>query len=212
MKKRVLKIERKRLTDQIIEHIVSMISGGELKAGDMLPPEPELMRQFGVGRGSLREAIGALSLTGILSVRPGHGTQVVASDDTFLKKPLEWSASIRNETVEELIEARIVIEEAVAGVAAAKATDEDIAELKHILEQIDAVKKNKKKTVQYDVVFHLAVAKASHNRVLLRTVSELKHLMRTWMEQNATFVGTRSSSRLYRRRRLKKPVLRCTHI
>jgi GntR family transcriptional repressor for pyruvate dehydrogenase complex len=196
MKNRVVKIERRRLSDQIIDHFVGMISRGELKVGDMLPPEPELMRQFGVGRSSLREAIGALSLIGIVSVRPGYGTQIIASDDTFLQKPLEWSTSIRNETIEELIEARIVIEEAVAGVAAMRATDEDIAELKHIIEQINAIKKNRKKTVPLDLVFHRAIARSSHNSVLLRTVSELRQLMRVWLDQNASFVSSDDIDRL----------------
>ena len=196
MKHGVTKIERRRLSDQIIDQFVGMISRGELKIGDMLPPEPELMKQFDVGRSSLREAIGALSLIGIVSVRPGYGTQVIASDDTFLQKPLGWSTSIRNETVEELIEARIIIEEAVAGVAAIKATNEEIAELKDIVEQINAVKKNRKKTVPLDLLFHQTIAKSSHNSVLLRTVSELRHLIRVWLDQNANFVSNEDIDRL----------------
>ena len=196
MKNRVTKIKRRRLSDQIVDQLVGMISRGELKIGDMLPPEPELMKQFGVGRSSIREAIGALSLIGIVNVRPGYGTQIVASDDTFLQKPLEWSTSIRNETVEELIEARIIIEEAVTGVAAIKATEEDIAELRDIIEQISAVKKNKKKTVPLDLLFHQTIARSSHNNVLLRTIYELRHLMRVWLDQNATFVSNEDIDRL----------------
>ena len=196
MKKQNLKIERKRLGDQIIERIMQMIGNGELKTGDMLPSETELMKQFGVGRSSLREAIGALSLMGVLDVHPGRGTRVIASSDTFLRKPLEWSATVRNDTIEELIEARIVIEEAVAGVSALKATDKDIMELETITERIDEVKKNKKKTPQLDVQFHLAIANASHNSVLIRTVLELRHLMRTWMDQNATYVSNEDMEQL----------------
>lgn len=196
MKNRVARIERRRLSDQIIDQFVGMISRGELKVGDMLPPEPELMRQFDVGRSSLREAIGALSLIGIVSVRPGYGTQIIASNDTFLQKPLEWSISIRNETVEELIEARVVLEEAVAGVAAIKATNEEIAELNDIVKQINGVKKNRKKTVPLDVLFHQTIAKSSHNSVLARTVSELRHLIRVWLDQNASFVSNEDIDRL----------------
>jgi len=196
MKNKVAKIQRRRLSDLIIDQFIGMISRGDLKVGDMLPPEPELMKQFGVGRSSLREAIGALSLIGIVNVRPGYGTQIIASDDTFLQKPLEWSNSIRNETVEELIEARIVIEEAVAGVAALKATGEDIAELRDIIEQINEVKKNKKKTVPLDLLFHQTIAKSSHNSVLLRNIYELRQLMRVWLEQNASFVNNQDIDKL----------------
>lgn len=191
MKSRIIKIERKRLADEIIDQIVGQISKGELKTGDMLPPEPVLMKEFGVGKSSLREAIGALSLTGLLSVHPGYGTKVIASADTFLQKPLEWSMSIRNETVEELIEARIVIEEAAADIAATKATNADIEELERIDKQINTTKKSKKEIVPLDILFHQMVAKASHNRVLLRYILELKHLMLSWMDQNMAFANSK---------------------
>ena len=64
------------MTDQIIDQLIAMITDGKLKPGDKLPSETALMEQFGVGRSSLREAVGALSLIGMLTVRPGHGTHV----------------------------------------------------------------------------------------------------------------------------------------
>jgi DNA-binding GntR family transcriptional regulator len=79
MKEVSTQIEKRRLTDLVIDQLVAMITKGGLQAGDKLPPEPELMKRFGVGRGSLREAVGALPLIGLLTVRPGSGTQVSMS-------------------------------------------------------------------------------------------------------------------------------------
>src|SRR3989339_1478998 len=90
MKQNSMRIERKRVTDQIIDQMISMITDGKFKPGDKLPPEPALMEQFGVGRSSLREAIGALSLIGMLTVRPGYGTHVSASLGESASKPLRW--------------------------------------------------------------------------------------------------------------------------
>ncbi|UCH42441.1 MAG: FadR family transcriptional regulator, partial [Dehalococcoidales bacterium] len=67
MKSGVKPIKRRRLTDQIVDQLVSLIADGKLKKGDKLPVERELTEQFGVGRSSLREAIGALLLTGVLT-------------------------------------------------------------------------------------------------------------------------------------------------
>ena len=77
MKRTPPRLERKKLSDQIIEDLVDRIARGELKAGDKLPPEPQLMEQYDVGRSSIREAVGALEILGLLSVRPGQGTRIV---------------------------------------------------------------------------------------------------------------------------------------
>ena len=78
MKEEMFQIRRERLAGQIAEKIIQMIRNGDLKPGDKLPSEPELMKKFSVGRSSIREAIGALSLIGLITVRPGQGTHVAA--------------------------------------------------------------------------------------------------------------------------------------
>lgn len=190
MKSSITRVERRHLKDQIFEQLVSMVLSGKLKQGDKLPPEHALMKQFGVGRGSLREAIGALSLMGVLSVRPGHGTHVASSPDGFLTKPFSWGKmTVGRDKVHELVEARTVLEQAIVGLAAQRATDEDIAEMRHHHAQLKAAKKAGRKAVQADLSFHTTLAKASHNDILVRLLISMRHLMRTWMEQKATVIG-----------------------
>ena len=76
MADQVFQIERKRLADQVADQLMALIAEGQLKPGDRLPSELELMKQFQVGRSSIREAIGALSLIGLVTVKPGQGTHV----------------------------------------------------------------------------------------------------------------------------------------
>ncbi|HSW64174.1 MAG TPA: FadR/GntR family transcriptional regulator [Dissulfurispiraceae bacterium] len=184
------KIQRKRLTDEIIDHLVSMIRTGLLKAGDRLPPEPVLMEQFGVGRSSLREAIGALSLTGLLSVSPGRGTFVAATPEEFLARPRQWGLSTAwKGKIQEIIEARIVLEQTIVGFAAERATEEDIAA---IGAQLDRLQKNTlrgKKIIQSDYGFHKAMAKASHNSILERFFDEIQQQVKSWMEQKSFVPG-----------------------
>jgi len=184
MKSSIRPIKRRRLTDQIVERLVSLVVNGKLKKGDKLPVERELMEQFGVGRSSLREAIGSLLLTGVLTTRPGHGTFVSIPSDESLSRSLTWRVQMGREKIEELVEARIVLEQAVAGLAAASATETEIAEIRHYLELMkkNAHKKNPSQ-VQVDLSFHLALAKASHNAPLLRFLAELRNLMIHWIKQ-----------------------------
>lgn len=188
--KKVIQIERRRVTDQIIDQLLSMIASGKLRQGDKLPPEHMLMKQFGVGRSSLREAMGALSLVGLLSIRPGSGTHVTLPPDGFLAKPLSWHMLvIGGGKIREIIEARIVLEEAIAGLAAERATEKDIAEIRYYQAKLKADKKGGGKSVKADLSFHTALAEASHNTVLTRFLSELRPLMRCWMEQKRSVIG-----------------------
>lgn len=192
----VMQIERRRLTDQIVDQLIAMIVSGKLRRGDKLSPEHTLMKQFGVGRSTLREAIGALSLTGVLTVRPGYGTHVTVSPEEFLAKPLSWGLLMTGrDKVRELIEARIALEKAIVGLAAERATEEDIAEIRYHQAQLKATKKTGLRSIQADLSFHTALAKASHNAVLMRFLSELRHLMRSWMEQGQRAMGGYNSIR-----------------
>jgi GntR family transcriptional repressor for pyruvate dehydrogenase complex len=184
------RIERKRLTDQIIDQLVSMITNGKIRRGDKLPPEPILMKQFGVGRSSIREAIRALSLIGLVTVQPGHGTHVNVTSEEFFTKPLSWGIMMMGQDkLHEFIEARIALEQTIVGMAAERATDEEIAEIRHHQTRLKDAKKPGRKAIQADLSFHNAIAKASHNSVLIKLLSGLRQPMRGWMEQKASVIG-----------------------
>jgi GntR family transcriptional repressor for pyruvate dehydrogenase complex len=190
MKINSMRIERKRLTDQIIDQLIAMVADGKLKPGDKLPSETALMEQFGVGRSSLREAIGALSLIGMLTVRPGHGTHVAPSVGESFSKPLRWGMFVSwHEKLHEFIEARISLEQTLVGMAAERATEADIAEILRGLNLLKSSKLSKRRAIQADLVFHMAIANASHNSVLTRFLEELRQPVKNWMEQKASLFG-----------------------
>ena len=187
-------IERRRLTDLIIDQIVTSISNGKLKSGDRLPAEPTLMRQFGVGRGTLREAIGALSLIGVVSVEQGRGTFVTLLPDRFMEKPLSWGLMAGQERIEEIIEARLAVETAIAGLAAEKATKDDLIKIKSLQEELKFKKKYARKGIRTDLAFHLALAEASHNSILKRFFTQLQHPINQWLEQAYTTWGAHDTA------------------
>jgi len=185
MNSNVRPIQRKRLIDQIADRMLFLISNSNYKVGDKLPSERVLVKQLDVGRSSLREATGALLLTGILTTRPGRGTFISASPDALTKRSLTWRLQMGRERIEELVETRIIVEQAIAGLAAARATEQEIAEIKREFSLFESALKNGTKTarIQADLSFHFALAKASHNATLTRFLSELRSLMQLWMKQ-----------------------------
>lgn len=185
-----VRIERRRLTDQIIEQLITMIAEGKFAPGDKLPPEHRLMKDFGVGRSSLREAVGALSLIGLLSVSPGRGTHVSVASGEFLAKPLHWGMlMMQRDRIHELIEARIALEHAIVSMAAERADEEDLKEIRQQHSLLKRARKSRQKAIQADFSFHIALAKASHNSVLSKFLAELRQPVRHWMEKKASAIG-----------------------
>ncbi len=176
-------VEKRRLTEEIIDRLVSLISNGTLKPGDKLPAERNLMKQLGVGRSSLREAVGALSLMGVITVRPGSGAYVTVSPGEFLAKPLGWGIPMAQGRVPELIEARRALEQTIVALAAERASEADIAEIKEHLLQMNENRRKRRKFIKADMAFHGALAKASHNDVLVSLFLQIRNLMRSFTEK-----------------------------
>jgi GntR family transcriptional repressor for pyruvate dehydrogenase complex len=190
MKSNLMHIERKRLKDQIIDQLIALITDGKLKPGDKLPSETALMEQFGVGRSTLREAVGALSLIGMLTVRPGHGTHVSAAAGDSFSKPLRWGMFVGwREKLHEFIEARIALEQTLAGMAAERATEVEIEDIRRAHNLLKASKLTRRKAIQADLDFHMSIANAGHNSVLARFLEELRQPVKNWMEQKASLFG-----------------------
>lgn len=186
MKRTQPKLKRKSLSDQIMEELVDRIARGELRSGDKLPPEPQLMEQFGVGRSSIREAIGAMEILGLVSVRPGQGTRITDASEIPSSAGLSL-ITLRQEKVRELVEARAELEETIARFAAERATDADITEIQRQQTLLIQAGKNNHKLIKADLDFHQAIAAACHNDIFMRFFSELHHPMRRWMEQKAKY-------------------------
>ncbi len=186
MDKPLFHIERKRLADQVADQLLAKIADGTFKPGDKLPSETELMRQFNVGRSSIREAIGALSLVGLVSVRPGQGTSVNHFSGKTRAKPVGL-LGIGRDKIEELVEARIELECVIVRLAAERATLEDLALIREKHDMLKEALGRKTEPIKSDLAFHLAVAGACHNSVLIRFMSEMRQPIRHWMRQKAKY-------------------------
>src|SRR5580700_7954762 len=127
--KAVTPIARTTLTAAAFEQLISYVVKGSWKAGDRIPPERELCQQLGIARTSLREALKAMELIGMLDSRVGDGTFVCPRTE-FLSRPLLWAfTGAGHLELREIMEARTLLEKDLAGLAAERASAAEIEEI-----------------------------------------------------------------------------------
>jgi GntR family transcriptional repressor for pyruvate dehydrogenase complex len=155
-------------SEEVISQLREMIHRGELRSGDRLPPERDLAKLLGVSRPTLRAGIRSLSAVGVLQSRQGAGTFVVKSEGppALDSNPLRLMASLHGFTSDEMFEARQSLEMAVAGLAAERATSDQMASLSEEITGMYASLDEPEQFLVHDMRFHQAVAAASGNRIL----------------------------------------------
>ena len=169
---------RTTLADSVLEQLLEQFQSGILKPGHRLPPERELMEQFGVGRSTIREALQSLARMSLIESRPGAGTIVKPFDLSAYLRPDIFAILLSESMAKELLEAREAIEIATIGLAAQRARPEDLAEMERILDDsVDALVRNEP-TYELSALFHVAVAQAAHNTVLLSFMQSVYQLLR----------------------------------
>jgi GntR family transcriptional repressor for pyruvate dehydrogenase complex len=171
-------VRRTRVYEDVARQLRRLIEDGALEPGDMLPPERELAERFGVSRSSVRDAIRALELVGMVEARQGEGTVVADASPEALVVPLASMLLRKRELVGELLDVRRMIEPPLAARAAAHATPEEIAHLDDILLRQKAKMRRGEATVEEDAEFHYAIALAAGNSVVRRVVDVLMDLLR----------------------------------
>lgn len=164
--------------DYVVEKLKEGIISGEYKSGDQLPPEGALCELFSVSRITVREALKKLNMMGLVEIKQGKGTFVKTVDLGLFMKPLFQLIDFEEIDVEAIYTAREYIEGGTAYLAASVRTDTELAVLRSLLQSIrqciaqqDAVK-----LYEYDQAFHMQIAKAAHNPILLSILQPLEEI------------------------------------
>lgn len=203
-------LPRTTLTEAAFEQLIAYVVKGTWKAGDRLPPERELCQQFGIARTSLREALKAMELVGMLDSRVGDGTFVCPRSE-FLSRPLLWAfTGTDHEELVEIMEARAVVEESLAGLAAERGSAEEILAIETTIAQMRDAIATESSILEADMSFHLAVATAAHNEVLRNAVQLLRNITRQWLKYkvqipNVAAVVLKRHEAVYRAIASRKP-------
>lgn len=186
-------VQNTSLPEAIAEQMMAMIAEGRLRPGDRLPTEAELMQQFSVGRSTLREALKSLALVGLIETRRGAGTFISESYIGFLSDHLKWTALFGKRELRHIIEVRHGLELQTAALAAERATPKQKATLADLFEQL-AGAEDPDQATEYDTAFHVAIAEASHNPLLLNLVLSVRNLIQNiirmgYVEQGSGLVN-----------------------
>ena len=181
---------RTSVSDGIVEQVVDLISRDVLKPGDRLPSERELCKRLGVGRSSLREALRSLAVMGIIDGRVGDGTFVSDSNKRYLEKTLQWGLLLDRKRVQDLIETRLMLESQTAFLAAQRVTPENIEAIEETLRGMEASIGEPEKYLEFDLQFHLTIARATQNSILYSLLSMIRGYLQEWIKGSLTEPST----------------------
>jgi GntR family transcriptional repressor for pyruvate dehydrogenase complex len=170
-------IKHTKVSDEIVNQIKSQISEGILKPGDRLAPERELVKEFGVSRPSLREALNTLVAMGFLETK-GKRTLIKSVASESVQNPLSLLIKTDTQKIFDLIEVRKAMEASGAYLAAQRATEEDIKQLERIIGEMKKAFEGGRSWEKQDADFHLGIAQATHNTIQTHMMSTIYDLLR----------------------------------
>jgi GntR family transcriptional repressor for pyruvate dehydrogenase complex len=172
-------VRSSRLYEQIVQQVEESIRKGAMKPGDQLPPERELAQQFGVSRTAVREAVKALREKGHVEAYPGRGTFITDGTSHAIKQSLDRLIRIgQPEGSGFLAEVREILEPEIASLAAVRADAQDIAAMREPLAVMDEARKDSDAFIEADLDFHLALAEAAANPLILSLIDSIVGLLR----------------------------------
>jgi GntR family transcriptional regulator, transcriptional repressor for pyruvate dehydrogenase complex len=174
-------IKRVNLSDHIVRELAAQVRGGQLRPGDRLPSERELMQRFEVGRSTVREAIRAMAIAGLVESATRRGTVIVSTIGNRLKEDLD--SSVMTWALRDLYELRRELEGFSAAMAATRATED---QLHAIATSHDRLRRKIERGQSYfseNADFHLSIARAAHNSALVFSLSSMINSFRESQER-----------------------------
>jgi len=188
-------VQSEKLGEQISRQLLEAIVAGHYKPGDRLPAERDLAAIFDASRIVVREALSSLAARGIVSVRHGSGTTVNPTSEWNTLDPQVLMLLHGNNAFGQLIEMRRILEPELAALAAERITPKELEDLRAVsdLPEDDSVEQH----VERDTRFHLQIAKATHNPVLLIVISSVTELLRESRRRSIVVAGELAKARAW---------------
>lgn len=175
-------IKSTKVYEQVIEQIKSMIVNGNLKKGDKLPSERELVEHLQVSRTSIREALRALQIIGLIECRQGEGNYIRNNVENSLFEPLSIMFMLQESTPGEIIEIRKILEVETAALAAQRISSEEIESLEILIKALKG-SSSENDSVKIDKKFHYLIAQASRNFLIVNILNAISSLMDSYIKE-----------------------------
>jgi GntR family transcriptional repressor for pyruvate dehydrogenase complex len=189
-------------TGQVVAHVRGLIERRALRPGDRLPAERDLALQIGVSRPTVRAGLRALAAMGVVRSRHGSGTYIPDGPPMLGSEPLSFLAALHGFTREEMYEARRIMEVGAAGLAAERATPEQLAALAEEVASLFASMPDPQRFLVHDINFHRTLAAASGNHIvasIVEMVSALYYERRRQTAARASDRDLRDAAEMHRR-------------
>ncbi|MFQ3854307.1 FadR/GntR family transcriptional regulator [Staphylococcus sp. 2S1] len=175
-----MKISNTKIYEQIADIILESIKSGEYQVGDKLPSIQKLGQQYGVSVASVREALNALRTIGIIEMKQGYGTFIKQIEPTFFELGDKFTSL---DQITELLELREIVESATVEKAAIHRNEADLVSLKKALDEMGEAVTDGTSGEKADLQFHLSIAKATKNSLLVELLNNISELMQDSMEE-----------------------------
>ncbi|KKI52877.1 MAG: FadR family transcriptional regulator [Staphylococcus equorum] len=175
-----MKISNTKIYEQIADIILESIKSGEYQVGDKLPSIQKLGQQYGVSVASVREALNALRTIGIIEMKQGYGTFIKQIEPTFFELGDKFTSL---DQITELLELREIVESATVEKAAIHRNEADLVSLKKALDEMGEAVTDGTSGEKADLQFHLSIAKAAKNSLLVELLNNISELMQDSMEE-----------------------------
>jgi GntR family transcriptional repressor for pyruvate dehydrogenase complex len=172
-------VQSLRLYEQIVQQIEDSILKGALKPGDQLPAERELALRFGVSRTAVREAVKVLREKGLVEAYSGRGTFITDGTSQAIRQSLDRMIKIgQPEGSTHLVEVREILEPGIAALAATRAEESHLSAMREAIAVMDRARQDPDAFIEADLDFHLALAEAAANPLILSLIDSIVGLLR----------------------------------
>jgi GntR family transcriptional repressor for pyruvate dehydrogenase complex len=172
-----------KVYEQVIEQIKSKIKSGEIKKGDRLPSEREMAELIGVSRTSVREAIRALEVVGLVESKQGAGNYIKTNFDNSLFEPLSVMFMLQESSVKEMYDLRETLELECAKLSSKNIEDNELALLTAIVDRM-YLAESEEDSLELDIKFHYLIVKASRNVLLINMLDVISQLMDEFIQKS----------------------------
>ncbi|MFE8703597.1 FadR/GntR family transcriptional regulator [Cytobacillus sp. FJAT-54145] len=194
------RIKPKKIYEEVADTLLTMIKNGDLKPGDKLDSVQQLAENFQVGRSAIREALSALRAMGLVEMKQGEGTYIKGFEASQITMPLTTAILMNKEDVINLLEVRKIIETGAAASAAKNRSKENLESMQKALNEMKIAYGNEELGEKSDLEFHLALANASQNPLLVSLLNHVSELMVKTMKETRRlwlFSKDETSEKLY---------------
>ncbi|MGA7512894.1 MAG: FadR/GntR family transcriptional regulator [Candidatus Sulfotelmatobacter sp.] len=172
-------VRTSRLYEQIVQQIEESVLNGSLKPGDQLPAERDLAQRLGVSRTAVREAVKTLREKGLVEAYSGRGTFVTDGTSKAARQSFDLMVKIgQQEGSPHLAELRLILEPGIAAMAAERVKEEDVAAMRDAVAVMERSQKDPEAYIEADLDFHLALAEAVANPLILSLIDSIVGLLR----------------------------------